>query len=246
MNCLKKSISLFHTYSKSVAPRTIIRILLGHISRTQVLLKLHSSHRCSIIHSTVGRQPHPRQSHENCNQVDHFIAQTPFSSKMNFSNNAFASNASQNCGNVISDRSSTRLHAPPGGKSSMGSLIFGGSSAASDKPISSNRFASGSNQNCGNVITDRSSTRLHAPPGGSSEAGSLIFGGGATDQRAYAKYTVATPGEPKLPMQPLTTDNIQKPSSEIAQKQQTYEPPSAIPQQHRGVSANVFANGVST
>ena len=30
----------------------------------------------------------------------------------------------------------------------------------------SNAFANGSNQNCGNVITDRSTTRLHAPPGG--------------------------------------------------------------------------------
>ena len=33
---------------------------------------------------------------------------------------------------------------------------------------SSNAFSSGSNQNCGNVITDRPSTRLHAPPGGKS------------------------------------------------------------------------------
>ncbi|KAJ9473269.1 Protein SPIRAL1-like 2 [Diplonema papillatum] len=35
------------------------------------------------------------------------------------SSNAWASNASQNCGNVISDRPSTRIHAPPGGKSSI-------------------------------------------------------------------------------------------------------------------------------
>ena len=33
---------------------------------------------------------------------------------------------------------------------------------------SSNAFASGSNQNSGNMITDRSSTRIHAPPGGKS------------------------------------------------------------------------------
>ena len=32
----------------------------------------------------------------------------------------------------------------------------------------SNAYASGANQNCGNVITDRPTTRLHAPPGGSS------------------------------------------------------------------------------
>ena len=38
---------------------------------------------------------------------------------------------------------------------------------------SSNRYANGNNQNVGNVITDRSSTRIHAPPGGYS---SIHFG----------------------------------------------------------------------
>jgi len=33
---------------------------------------------------------------------------------------------------------------------------------------SSNSFANGSNQNCGNMITDRRSTRVAAPPGGHS------------------------------------------------------------------------------
>merc|ERR1711865_562126 len=33
---------------------------------------------------------------------------------------------------------------------------------------SSNKFASGANQNCGNFITDRSTTRLHHAPGGAS------------------------------------------------------------------------------
>ena len=40
--------------------------------------------------------------------------------------------------------------------------------ATSGTHVSSNAYATGSNQNCGNVITDRSSTRLHAPPGGKS------------------------------------------------------------------------------
>jgi len=40
--------------------------------------------------------------------------------------------------------------------------------------VSGNTFASGSDQNCGNVITDRSSTRIHAPPGGASSLGSII------------------------------------------------------------------------
>lgn len=39
--------------------------------------------------------------------------------------------------------------------------------------MSSNRFATGSNQNCGNVITDRSTTRIHHAPGGKS---SLVLG----------------------------------------------------------------------
>ena len=126
----------------------------------------------------------------------------------------------------------------------MGGLIFGGGSAGSEEPVSSNRFATGSNQNCGNVITGRSSTRLHAPPGGSSEAGSLIFGGG--ERRVSRPQEKSAPvGQSKLPMQPVTTDNIQKPMVESAQKQQTYEVPSVVPQQERGVSANVFANGVS-
>jgi len=39
--------------------------------------------------------------------------------------------------------------------------------------VSSNKFACGANQNCGNVITDRSSTRIHHAPGGKS---SIVLG----------------------------------------------------------------------
>lgn len=35
-------------------------------------------------------------------------------------------------------------------------------------PVSSNAFACGNNQNCGNVLTNRPTTLLHAPPGGRS------------------------------------------------------------------------------
>lgn len=35
-------------------------------------------------------------------------------------------------------------------------------------PQSANTFATGSNQNCGNVLTDRPTTRIRAPPGGNS------------------------------------------------------------------------------
>ena len=129
----------------------------------------------------------------------------------------------------MTGRSSTRLHAPPGGSSSQaGSLIFGGGytnpkearrqaqqktkhpmqpvtthiqnvpvvkdttsasksqqqisannpmisqpvqqnvASRASSGVSSNKFATGSNQNCGNFITDRPTTRVHAPPGGKS------------------------------------------------------------------------------
>ncbi|POM70870.1 Sporangia induced Hypothetical protein [Phytophthora palmivora] len=125
----------------------------------------------------------------------------------------------QNVDNFLRDKPSTRLHAPPGGGSSVGSLIFGGGDNTSpfagherqsmrrkvespelsnpyakdnrrgyndapssfNQPVlqqaqlpgragaSSNQYASGSNQNCGNVLTDRRITRIHAPPGGVSQ-----------------------------------------------------------------------------
>ena len=119
----------------------------------------------------------------------------------------------------MTGRSSTRLHAPPGGSSQAGSLIFGGgdagdrfaghrgnrsqqtssisfgnnnhTTAAAQEPFkaktvnnqvqqqhtvtkkvgggtSANAFASGTNQNCGNFITDRPTSRVLAPPGGKS------------------------------------------------------------------------------
>ena len=46
--------------------------------------------------------------------------------------------------------------------------VFGARSAKG-----SNAYANGANQNCGNVLTDRPTTRLHAPPGGAS---SITFG----------------------------------------------------------------------
>lgn len=126
--------------------------------------------------------------------------------------NAYANGANQNCGNVITGRSSTRINAPPGGSSSFSlgwgsddtsmpvkenvrrrdpnqsSLSFGGSDAKAPAKIaapqqhtfgamtngqSSNRYANGANQNCGNVLTDRPSTRVVAPPGGASQ---ITFG----------------------------------------------------------------------
>ena len=101
---------------------------------------------------------------------------------------------------MITDRPTTRLHAPPGGHSSISfgadverdvprssretqqsaysdarsnvrSQVFGAPSDA--RAQSSNAYANGADQNCGNCITDRPSTRLHAPPGGRSQ---IAFG----------------------------------------------------------------------
>lgn len=49
---------------------------------------------------------------------------------------------------------------------------YGGGVAAGSRQ-SSNSYASGSNQNAGNVLTERRITRIHAPPGGKS---SITFG----------------------------------------------------------------------
>merc|ERR1719444_729599 len=49
-----------------------------------------------------------------------------------------------------------------------GTLILTDLAASPDVGVSSNRFACGTNQNQGNCITDRSTTRLHQAPGGTS------------------------------------------------------------------------------
>ena len=54
-------------------------------------------------------------------------------------------------------------------------MPIGAKAAAAAEPVfganakkGSNAYASGANQNCGNVLTDRPTTRLPAPPGGKS------------------------------------------------------------------------------
>ena len=59
------------------------------------------------------------------------------------SSNAYANGANQNCGNVITDRSTTRLHAPPGGKSSF-SLAWDSGPDEGPKENRGNRGATGS------------------------------------------------------------------------------------------------------
>lgn len=97
------------------------------------------------------------------------------------SSNAFANGANQNAGNTITDRSSTRLHHAPGGKST---ICLGDGSDLHDvakSQVSSNKFASGANQNNGNSITDRSTTRIHQAPGGNS---SICLGAADNSQSA--------------------------------------------------------------
>ncbi len=75
-------------------------------------------------------------------------------------------------------RAPARRDTPPRRRGDPAPSRRGGSSSPWNRPnaISSNAYASGLRQNSGNFITDRSSTRLHAPPGGKSTL-SLGWGG---------------------------------------------------------------------
>ena len=118
------------------------------------------------------------------------------------SSNAFATGSNQNSGNVITGRSSTRVVREPGGASqwSIGSYsqenvtpptdqqegkmqsLADFVSSSSEKPYafgartdggSSNAFANGNNQNSGNSIASRPTTKVQQAPGGAS---SIVFG----------------------------------------------------------------------
>eukprot|EP00903_Cladosiphon_okamuranus_P009382 g8946.t1 len=170
-------------------------------------------------------------------------ASSPTSSTM-LSSNAYASGVNQNAGNFLTEKPITRIHAPPGGVSSISfgdqhsapaagsatkpqpTLVLGtptqpatpeSAESAEDDPapipmmelppapsaeeeeeeeeeevveeavvpppappaaaaeaaVSSNAYATGSNQNSGNFMTGRPTTRVRAPPGGAS---SITFG----------------------------------------------------------------------
>ena len=77
----------------------------------------------------------------------------------------------------ICDKSSTRLHAPPGGKTSIN--LFGGEAppATAPRPPAQTAAPAKSSVAAGQRVVqqtehmgmcDKSSTRLHAPPGGKS------------------------------------------------------------------------------
>jgi len=103
--------------------------------------------------------------------------------------NAFARGADQNCGNVLTERPTTRLHQAPGGDTTicLGSSV---DTSATEKvqKVSANRFAKGANQNSGNVLTDRSTTRIRHAPGGAS---TLSLSGDYPDEAATPCRAVA-------------------------------------------------------
>jgi len=106
------------------------------------------------------------------------------------SSNQYANGSNQNEGNVLTDRSTTRVHCAPGGASS---ICLGDETAKATKilteQVSANRFANGANQNCGNTITDRPTTRLHFAPGGAS---TICLGSDDPDIPATAKANMAS------------------------------------------------------
>lgn len=127
------------------------------------------------------------------------FGQVPHMQPGRISSHSFATGSHQNTGNVITERSSVRLHAPAGGHTSIN--LFdgsGGNGNGANSPIgtnndrgnrgynydssgsndfvhgsrpsvSSNSYANGMHQNTGNILTDKSSTKRLAPPGGYSQ-----------------------------------------------------------------------------
>lgn len=131
------------------------------------------------------------------------------------SSNVFASGAHQNCHNVLTDVPSTRVKAPPGGRSSI-NLAWDTDEPCSAGPTwslgprgplptedyggfgrratrsSSNAFASGACQNSQNALTDSPTTRVQAPPGGRS---SLSLGFDDAPRHSYGHMESCT-GKP--------------------------------------------------
>lgn len=106
--------------------------------------------------------------------------------------NNYSRPAGQNVGNFLTDRPSSRVLAAPGGKSSIsfgdyepsspkiGTVPYSPQGVASigmapglapiggSTGMNNNNYARPAGQNVGNFITDRSSSRVLAPPGGAS------------------------------------------------------------------------------
>jgi SPIRAL1-like protein len=108
-----------------------------------------------------------------------------------FAKNNYGRPDGQNVGNFLTDRSSSRVLAPPGGGSS---IVFGDCSnttaatpakavaagagsladiGAGTPDRNANNYARPQGQNVGNFLTDRHAVKVHAPPGGTSQ---ITFG----------------------------------------------------------------------
>lgn len=135
------------------------------------------------------------------------------------SSNQYANGSNQNEGNVLTDRSTTRVHCAPGGASSV---CLGDESAKATnvlmERVSANRFANGANQNCGNTITGRPTTRLHFAPGGAS---TICLGSDDLDIPVKAEVKVAANKSPAVVTdENVSTENVENVSTEnVAQNQ---------------------------
>jgi len=71
---------------------------------------------------------------------------------------------------VSNGKTTSRVLQAPGGSSSI-SLGWSEATTSNNNSVtqvSNNSFANGTNMNCGNVLTDRPSSRVTNPPGGKS------------------------------------------------------------------------------
>lgn len=110
---------------------------------------------------------------------------------------------------------------PPGGASSF-SFADGGTSIHDTAQLSANAYANGQNQNCGNVMTGRSTTRLHAPPGGHS---SIVFDDGAPSPPPHNAFR-----KPGYKVPPVgTTDQIQKGQIPVGGHSSVFDPDAKVP-----------------
>lgn len=101
--------------------------------------------------------------------------------------------------------------------------------------VSSNCFANGANQNAGNFITDRPSTRVHCRPGGNS---TICLGGdpmpSSVQPRSPQNQRVTTPQGQGRP-------EVDRPAPAVA----AVKPESSGAANRQAVSSNVFANGAN-
>jgi hypothetical protein len=97
--------------------------------------------------------------------------------------------ATEEVGVATQKRASLQIKQAPGGTSTLilGSEATPARNETSSAEVSANKFATGSNQNCGNTITERPTTRLHHAPGGASS----ICLGDCAGEEAFGKTTSA-------------------------------------------------------